>query len=417
MSNRSLRHIWLIAGVIAGSASIALVFAETDVITSAAGGPGGHPFTIDCLPGQILVGVRLSAGWFVQSLAGVCSEFIADGTVKDHDSTFRSRTTKVGNQYADPEQEHEVMCPSNQALVRISGKAGNLIDQLFISCAPLGLDGRRRSEPELVTTESFSISGGGDPFVRTCPDSKVAHSFTGAIGTWLDRVALVCSGAPPWATGVQSVTLSPPAVTSGTPVAGTATINGLHGLPVFIALGRPNGSSVLRGVTNVPGTSVPESVALDLDVLSVPFRLSSTSAAVGCVSVAGIALDIFGRMFPPARISNEVILSPPPMRGLAFQFNLVDQPASLTYVAPRSITARISFRRRSLPFVAGSSGTVTFSSSKPTVVSVPASVSYNAISFGVDVQFSALNAGCTVITATRDGISIRRAIRTVLAGG
>lgn len=395
------RGRWLIAGATALAINIGPVLGQSnDVTTAGAGGAGGDPYTLSCPNQMVLIGVKSLAGAYVNAIEGVCSRYDSNGNrlgdpIKTDVNTGGWRDTFT--------TFHERICPDNRAITRITGRAQEWIDRLFVHCSAVGPDGLSSGTSQNVSAEPIGSSGGGETFDLTCPDRKFARAFSGRAGFLVDRIGLVCNEARLSASRVESVTLRPFAATSGTTVVGTVTLNGYA-----------------EPLTNIIlfGESIT-SVRVNPDTSVATFQFLSRPTTAGCFSVS--ALLVIGTspasVFPPVKRSNDVVLTPPRPFGARFRFDLVDPPASRTYIAPRSISARISFGSPKQPAIAGADGTVTFASSNPAVVTAPASVSYNRNQTGVNVPLTAMNAGCVIITATRNGVSIRKTIRIVDISG
>ena len=87
-------------------------------------------------------------------------------------------------------------CPKNQVLVSLSGRAGNFIDQLVVSCAPLQVSGASGSYTFSVGSpqELAPVGGeGGTAFAAaSCGNSQIAFGHTGRSGQWVDALGLVC---------------------------------------------------------------------------------------------------------------------------------------------------------------------------------------------------------------------------------
>ena len=391
---------WIIAGTILGVAGIvAHLRAQADVTTASAGGPGGNPFTLACPDQMILIGIHGGYGSYEDSIQGVCSRYNAEGRrIGDPVITQTAGDGPVRWRSADdlPGQ----LCPEDQALSRFSGNAGIYIDRLFAGCAPVGFDGRRSRTTADVSSVGFGTSGGGRPFNLLCPNATFAHAITGRADQLVDRIALVCNVAPLAATKLRAVTLSRRVGISGTPIPGTVALNGY-------ALG--NVEVALREVL-APINSVPSSVTINAGESSASFQFSSSVTYAGCPSVIATALNTSD--------TTTALLTPPPPANATFEFRLVDPPSDFTYIVPRPISAQITFGkgRSDTPLSAGSSGAVSFKSNSR-AVTVPASVPYSASTTRIDVTMTAVTAGCAVVTATRDTMSIRKTIRTVLVGG
>jgi hypothetical protein len=88
-------------------------------------------------------------------------------------------------------------CPSNQLIVGFGGRAGALIDQLVLRCAPLIVtaDGGGFTVSTGATTDLAAVGGtGGNPFAQTdCAAGQIASTARLRAGDGIDAFGLACT--------------------------------------------------------------------------------------------------------------------------------------------------------------------------------------------------------------------------------
>jgi hypothetical protein len=81
------------------------------------------------------------------------------------------------------------LCPTDHFLVGMTGRAGNLMDQVAPVCAPADLSGRWTGPPS--TGQAAGGSGGG-PFTTMCPQDSFVVGFSGYADKFVFNIALWC---------------------------------------------------------------------------------------------------------------------------------------------------------------------------------------------------------------------------------
>ena len=98
-----------------------------------------------------------------------------------------SRGDGAGGTGGTPDQ---LVCPRNQAVSGISGKAGAFIERIRIRCKPLASLTATTGEEEFLG----GVGGnGGNEFGRiTCPGNLPASGFAVRTGAFVDQIKLRC---------------------------------------------------------------------------------------------------------------------------------------------------------------------------------------------------------------------------------
>jgi hypothetical protein len=148
-------------------------------VTAPAGGTGGSPFSILCPAGSALTQVNGHAGDGVDQVDVVCRTISVGLVIGLGEGTSAGAAGGTGAPL------YELPCPAGAAVTGISGSAGDLIDELRLTCTELG------------GTESATTATVGSPFAKpgydlVCPPGAVATGLEGRSGTRIDQVKLVC---------------------------------------------------------------------------------------------------------------------------------------------------------------------------------------------------------------------------------
>lgn len=359
--------------------------------TSLAGGNGGAAFSLNCPPNMILIGVKGREGNLVDQVRGVCSRYNVagervGGTALTNPASAGSSTGGV---------EWELMCGGQTALTSIGGRAGLVVDEFFRSCKTVGPGG-------LATNPAFTAGGtvGGSNssaqvFNLSCPNDKFADRIVGRAGDFVDQIGLSCIPSPLAATAIRQLTLAAPSAISGTSITGTVTLNGY-------AL---NAVNVSLNTAGAPGAAVPASIAVPENSRSAQFNLTSSPNTAGCPVVNATALN--------TTRSSQAVLTPPPPANAGYTFSLVNPPTSLRYFLNTPVPGRICLgdNCRTPPLLITRGGSVTFASSAPNTLSVPASVSFTSTSSEANVDMTAGSSpGCAIVTSTFNDVRIRKVV-------
>ncbi|MCA9634959.1 MAG: DUF4215 domain-containing protein [Myxococcales bacterium] len=163
------------------------------------GGNGGSMFDDACPPGQALMGFdgKLDGQNWHGNLRGLCATL----SVEVVDDAFAIKVEQAGYlvlRGANNQNGQGWMrtCPVGTLVVSVSGRKGNLIDQLTFGCAkPMILEDENGYSIALGAIEYLpSIGGnGGTAFPEhQCPNGQVATRQRGRAGNDLDAFGLGC---------------------------------------------------------------------------------------------------------------------------------------------------------------------------------------------------------------------------------
>lgn len=154
----------------------------TPWVSDPVGGTGGDAATLKCGNDQVMVGVTVRAGFWLDSIAPRCATPSASGAWTEDE-----RGPRAGSSGGTAETER---CPPNFAVSAISGRAGGVIDRLRIRCRPLA---------NQTSTTGEEVSGGvvggngGTEFGRiACPADLAATGFAVRTGAYVDQLKLIC---------------------------------------------------------------------------------------------------------------------------------------------------------------------------------------------------------------------------------
>lgn len=210
-------------------------------------------------------------------------------------------------------------------------------------------------------------------------------------------------------TAVKTVTLNNAGVaTSGLSLQGTITLNRTAVQPVVVQLG-------MTGAASGISLSTP-SVTINAAQSTGSFEVRSTATTAGCAMVTAV-------VGTTVKQAAHAVFSPPPPSDAGFSFVT---PRVVYWPVPGSGNATITLSTgdptrtttitspTKTPTIATTS--VALTSSNPSVIAVPATVTARAfVSNTVPLKIS--NFGCSVLTATRDGKSVRQAILSRFSDG
>lgn len=220
--------------------------------TPRAGGNGGAAFSLNCPPNMILIGLTGREGNFVDQVQGVCSHYNVagqrvGGQLPTNPTSAGSNTGGIGWQR---------ICGGQTALTSIGGRAGLVVDELFRNCKTVGPNGLA-TNPSFTDGGTVGGSNSSAPvFNLSCPSDKFADRIVGQAGNLVDQIGLSCIPAPLAATAIQQLTLATPSAISGTSITGTVTLNGYARTAINVALSAAGtqGAAVPASVT-VPENS------------------------------------------------------------------------------------------------------------------------------------------------------------------
>lgn len=359
--------------------------------TPLAGGNGGVAFSLNCPPNMILIGLTGREGNLVDQVQGVCSRYNVAG--ERVGATVSTTPASAGSNTGGISWER--LCGGQTALTSIGGRAGLVVDELFRNCKTVAPNG-------LATNPSFTDGGavGGSNstapvFNLICPNNKFADRIVGRAGDFVDQIGLSCIPAPLAATAIQQLALATSSAISGTSITGTVTLNGYARTAINVAL----------SAAGAQGAAVPASVTVPENARSVQFNLTSSPDTAGCPLVNATALN--------TTKSARTVLTPPPPSNAGFTFSLINPPSGLRYFVNTPVAGRICLgdNCRTLSVLGYRGGSPTFASNAPNTLSVPATVSFTSGSSSADVAMTAGSSpGCAIVTATLNDVRIRKVV-------
>jgi hypothetical protein len=197
-TSRRLLTALLLAGAGAGAAPAAATAATAPGLGS---GTGGIAQTSSCAPGAVLVGITaaptpLFAMTIVGRLHAICASSATGPRAirDDHVGNLGSRL------YPHPRASAQrLTCPAGMVVTGLTGRSGDLVDRIGVSCQALGADGR----PTGPTTRSAQSGGHGGTATGplACPSGTVGVGLVGDVrageANVVDAVALDCAEPPP----------------------------------------------------------------------------------------------------------------------------------------------------------------------------------------------------------------------------
>lgn len=162
------------------------------------GGDGGEAFADECPTGEVLVGLGGfldERGWHGRMAAG-CAPI---ELVEVEDGTF---VVRVGEWTATPmhggvgQQPWISECPDDEIMVGFAGRAGQLVDQVQVACAPFEVvesaDGFALIPGEVHLLDPVGGSGGSAVELTLCEEGSVATVVDMRAGESIDALGVAC---------------------------------------------------------------------------------------------------------------------------------------------------------------------------------------------------------------------------------
>jgi hypothetical protein len=255
---------WLCGCAVVALATTGPLASAQDVVTQAAGGSGGDPYTIGCgtkalvgVQGRAIVENMFTNANAVGVIQSMCVDVNTDGT------WIGTPAPAPGIAGVTPSGSTNVtlLCPHDRAVSGVSGRSGSYLDALMIWCTPIGEYGHLNGSPAQVANAAIGYGDLGDaafgPFF--CPDNKPGKGFTGRSHDWVDRIALLCNypSVPP--ASVKSITVTASSIVGGHPVTGSVTLNATaptNGTKVTLSVNDALGSFPINPISVSAGSKV-----------------------------------------------------------------------------------------------------------------------------------------------------------------
>jgi hypothetical protein len=154
---------------------------------------GGTLFVDTCPSGQVMVGVAGSIGASFDQIQVVCGTLALDASLSVNLAAGDTLPLRGAN-INDPVMS---VCPPNQLVVGMDGRAGTLLDQLALRCAPLSVMASGTTyTPALGDPMLLDPVGGegGQPFTGIdCPAGELAIGANIRGGGSIDGFGLICA--------------------------------------------------------------------------------------------------------------------------------------------------------------------------------------------------------------------------------
>jgi hypothetical protein len=191
-------HLLLVACLsVVALAFAAPPVAAQEVESNKVGGGGGSRAAAMCNDGEVMVGVFGQYHSWVDRLGVRCVRVSVSG---QWIGTPRNGPAHGGT---GGSQSLQVSCPTNTAVVGITGAAGMYIHRIGLLCKPLGADARVSGSNS--TQPAVGASGGTNFAATSCDtDGRPAIGFHAWTGMWVDAVRLGCAHRRPPAPASQS---------------------------------------------------------------------------------------------------------------------------------------------------------------------------------------------------------------------
>lgn len=201
--------IWLDAvGLVCDQPKITVPPTIADATLPSIGGSGGVAFVAPCPQGQLLGGVDLRTGDWVDAIAPLC--------IKDAAGRPNTQPPMHGGSGGGPRQ---LVCPNEAPIVtgmyiQFGGQHMITVENIHLYC---GTKEVRHGLPAVAfDSPPFASYYGGGPYgsvedaTESCPENQVAIGLNGRSGDFLDAVGLLC-GKPAVSLGrVHTPNSSPP---------------------------------------------------------------------------------------------------------------------------------------------------------------------------------------------------------------
>ena len=158
------------------------------------GSDGGAPASTSCAP-YVVTALRgyqhddfeqETRAW-LDGLVPTCTALVSDGAAASLGTSAEGPLYGVttGRPAATA-----TTCPAGAVATGVRGRAGFLVDQVELVCAPLRADGTLGAAAATGTATGGDGGGVVDPL--TCPAGSVVTGLTGRTGASIDNVSLVC---------------------------------------------------------------------------------------------------------------------------------------------------------------------------------------------------------------------------------
>jgi hypothetical protein len=157
---------------------------------------GGTEYVDACPAGKVLVGLNAKIGASFDQVQAVCAPVVIDAAAA---VTFGAPETPFPFRGSNNGTDASAMCPANQMVIGFVGRAGALVDQVSLRCAPVVVNessGAYAVKLGAITTGMPVGGTGGVAFADTdCATGSVATGAYIRAGGSVDALGLLC-GVP-----------------------------------------------------------------------------------------------------------------------------------------------------------------------------------------------------------------------------
>ncbi|MBX2868691.1 MAG: hypothetical protein KTR18_08450 [Acidiferrobacterales bacterium] len=155
-------------------------------ISPAEGGNGGDAFSSICDSNQVLAGIRVRSGFWLDRIQARCVNVSAGQWV----DTPASRTGNGGTG-GSPAVTQD--CPEDHAVSGIRGNAAAYVDRIRVRCRALTAANRLDPTDNNSNGGPFIGGTGGTPFAHNCPADMPATGIRGRAAGYVDQIRIRCS--------------------------------------------------------------------------------------------------------------------------------------------------------------------------------------------------------------------------------
>lgn len=164
------------------------------------GSQGGMPYEDLCPQGEAAIGYRGSIGdvsasaaplEVITSLQVICGAL----STRDDGAVAISRAGTLPLRGTTFDLAWSQLCPVDQAIVGVAGRAGVALDQVAFVCARVAVTPADGGDAATASTTELAPAGGdgGSAFRDACPPGELARGHHLRAGRWIDAFGLVCA--------------------------------------------------------------------------------------------------------------------------------------------------------------------------------------------------------------------------------
>ena len=245
--NRGSSRVVLSAVFLVAFASEAKAQNDTELSPDSNG--GGTTFNLPCGRDNVLVGIRVASGFYVDRVQGICSQINNAGDWVGN--TFTTANAAGGNTGT----VRDLTCPRGMAVGGLRGKSGQWLDRLEVMCRDISSNGKTIGQ----FTNSPLLKAGSDAAnnwgVNACAEVQPANAIRGTSAGYVERIGLSCGQAQV----ITALTLTPNPTGGGGGFLGTVSVSKApQNTPMTIPVSSGNTVATLNAVAVIqPGSLGP----------------------------------------------------------------------------------------------------------------------------------------------------------------